>query len=406
MKLFKRVSILLLAGMLLFGGLKAFSKPEVVVTEKEQIRIEERLDEQKVKIDMERIALEQRILASNKAIDSIEDNVSINLLTVRGSEMVRLNLDEQNTKLGEYFFGSEVDLKLDYHARYFIETDNIKSYVDSGTGMLVMSLDARDIIVDGISVDSHYLAENRGVWGDKLSNEQLVGLIESTSQGLIRELNDNTDYKHRAMGNLKNVIKDLAIKQGVELISLDGGTTSERLNIIPTKEYEMPKQLTNGIPINDYSNEVVYGVNKQKLSEVKAIVLHSTSNPNVGVKGHINWSKNDKNALMVSYYIDSKEVGKTFKDGYAGFGIKDYNGYTNDTVVNIEICESDNPEIQQKAIDNAILLVKELMKQYPQAEITTHRNLSSYGKSCPRILIDDKDKMKNFENKLGKELTW
>ncbi|MGL5689890.1 MAG: hypothetical protein ACRDD8_03625, partial [Bacteroidales bacterium] len=78
------------------------------------------------------------------------------------------------------------------------------------------------------------------------------------------------------------------------------------------------------MPINDYSNEVVYGVNKDTLEEVKAIVVHSTANPGVGVKSHVKWGKENPNALLTMYYVDSKEIGKMTKDGMAGYGIKTF----------------------------------------------------------------------------------
>lgn len=147
---------------------------------------------------------------------------------------------------------------------------------------------------------------------------------------------------------------------------------------------------------------MVHGVNKEKLEDVKAIIIHSTANVGVGVEGHITWSKNDPNALMTMYYVDSKTIGKTTKDGMAGFGIKNYNGYKNSNTISIEMTEATTQELQNKTIDNTVWLVRELMKKYPNAEIKFHSEVNDYGKICPRILQDGVGvEEKEFREMLG-----
>ncbi len=122
----------------------------------------------------------------------------------------------------------------------------------------------------------------------------------------------------------------------------------------------------------------------------KYLTIHSTGNPNSTAQNEADFvCKNSTRQASYHFVCDDKQVIQILPTNevawHAGDGGK---GAGNRQSIGIEICESGD---RRAAVDNAIWLTKELMRNLKilASRIVQHNHWS--GKNCPRILRD-----KNF----------
>ena len=141
---------------------------------------------------------------------------------------------------------------------------------------------------------------------------------------------------------------------------------------------------------------VKYGHNNTPLSKenVKYIIIHGTgeevkdvdamnfiTNLNRDDGGELN---NKKNATH--FYIDDSKIVQALDLNIESWNAgEEYNPYS----ISLEICTYINKSKQEQAIRNAVSLVEILKKEYPQAKIVSHKQVSSYGKKCPSFIYGD-----------------
>lgn len=147
------------------------------------------------------------------------------------------------------------------------------------------------------------------------------------------------------------------------------------------------------------ASNVNYGYNAEhKIKQVDYIVVHSTDNPNADGQAHIHWLNTNKNANAVHYYIDANGVTQALSEDIQAWGVGDAVRQTsikNSNSIQIEICEYSDETLQNQAIQNAILFIKQDLKmRYPNAKIVKHQDASD--KLCPRILLRHKNDWLNF----------
>jgi N-acetylmuramoyl-L-alanine amidase len=115
------------------------------------------------------------------------------------------------------------------------------------------------------------------------------------------------------------------------------------------------------------------------------ITIHSTGNPRSTAQNEADNVCNNHPKLKVSFHavVDDKEAIQVLPFNEVGWHAGDGAGKGNMASIGIEICESGN---RQKALENAIRLVKDLMDGYkiPLKNVVQHNHWS--GKDCPRIL--------------------
>lgn len=119
----------------------------------------------------------------------------------------------------------------------------------------------------------------------------------------------------------------------------------------------------------------------------KYITIHETGNksPTAGALNHANYLCGGGKNYFVSwhYAVDDKIISQSIPDNenawHAGDG---ENGTGNRESLAIEICVNSNSDFK-KAIDNAILLVADLMKKHkiPLENVVQHNHWK--GKNCP-----------------------
>jgi len=137
---------------------------------------------------------------------------------------------------------------------------------------------------------------------------------------------------------------------------------------------------------NIVSKSVADKVTYSGINSKKYIVIHETANTSKGADadahGRLQANGNSRNASW-HYQVDDKEIIQSFSDNaqcwHAG------NRRYNEQSIGIEICVNSDGDFE-KAVDNAVDLVKYLMDKYNISVSNVIQHNQASGKNCPRYL--------------------
>lgn len=123
-----------------------------------------------------------------------------------------------------------------------------------------------------------------------------------------------------------------------------------------------------------------------------SITIHQTGNIGAAAKNNHNYMKNcNKSGDRIAswhFTVDDKEIYQAQSCNYKTFHAGTAAG--NSSSIGIEICMFNDKEKQKKAYDNAIELVKILLKYYGWTIDKVKRHKDWSGKHCPAWLIEGK----------------
>ena len=123
-----------------------------------------------------------------------------------------------------------------------------------------------------------------------------------------------------------------------------------------------------------------------------SITIHNTGNIGAAAKNNHNYMKNlnKTGGRTASWHftVDDKEIYQAQSCNYKCYHAGNATG--NNTSIGIEICMFNDKEKQRKAYENAIALVKILLKNYGWGIDKVKRHKDWSGKHCPAWLIEGK----------------
>lgn len=164
------------------------------------------------------------------------------------------------------------------------------------------------------------------------------------------------------------------------------------------------------------ANRGNYGASRS-LSKIKYIVIHYTGNDGDTDEGNGNYFKNNVVEVSAHYFVDDDSVTQSVPDNYVAWsvggsrysnykstgGAKYYGVVNNTNSISVEICDDiKNGSIYPSTatINNAVALVKSLMKKYNIPVENVIRHFDVTGKLCPAYWVDNDKWLKEFRNKL------
>lgn len=139
---------------------------------------------------------------------------------------------------------------------------------------------------------------------------------------------------------------------------------------------------------------IKYNKTAKKGRKVEYIVIHDTGNTSKGanVDSHFRYFNGGNRNASADFFVDDNKVAQftNYKDEYSwhvGDGKGKY-GITNANSIGIEICVNSDGNYQ-KAYNNAVELVKFLMKELnlPISKVVRHYDASR--KSCPKSMMSN-----------------
>jgi N-acetylmuramoyl-L-alanine amidase CwlA len=162
----------------------------------------------------------------------------------------------------------------------------------------------------------------------------------------------------------------------------------------------------------DLAHKENYG-SSRNVSKIKYIVIHYTSNDGDTDENNGKYFKGTVTKTSAHYFVDGDSITQSVPDNYVAYHCGTTKGYKHATCRNtnsigIELCDDvRNGVVYPSAttIENALELVRMLMKKYsiPQSNVIRHYDVT--GKLCPAYWCGTTDKnnkwKSEFWNKLG-----
>ena len=169
------------------------------------------------------------------------------------------------------------------------------------------------------------------------------------------------------------------------------------------------------------ANSKNYG-SKRDTKNIKYIVIHYTGNDGDSDEGNSKYFKNNILKASAHYFVDDDSITQSVPDNYIAYSVggakytnctstgggKYYNKCTNTNSISIELCDSlKNGKVYptKKTIENALELVKDLMKKYnvPASKVIRHFDVN--GKGCPGYWCGSDTKNKKWKTEFHDKLT-
>ena len=155
------------------------------------------------------------------------------------------------------------------------------------------------------------------------------------------------------------------------------------------------------------ANSKNYG-GSRNVNTIKYIVMHYTANNGDTAIGNGNYFKNNVVKASAHYFVDEKNVLQSVPDNYVawhcGAVIYKHKECRNANSIGIELCSYKDSKGQyyfsDATVENAVTLVKELMKKYniPIDNVIRHYDVT--GKTCPAPFVNNSTLWTNFKTKL------
>ena len=149
------------------------------------------------------------------------------------------------------------------------------------------------------------------------------------------------------------------------------------------------------------ANQNNYG-GMRPLSKIRYIVIHYTANDGDSDEGNGNYFANNILKASAHLFVDDDSATQAVPDDYIAYAVggkryytpggRLYGTVTNTNSISVELCDSFKNGIvypTEQTIQNAIDLVRMLMKKYniPHENVIRHYDVN--GKPCPAYWIDD-----------------
>lgn len=323
--------------------------------------------------DLTKAILDVRTSKSERFVNEVTNEIEYITLKQDGTNSVehsRLNEDAGWWK--KTFTESSITVNFDYAAIFSIATSDINIYVSDG--VVHIDYDPNIIDVKSIEVSNITTTSKKDWFGKKYSNQELVSIVDLAKENIYKELNADANLKKESSDNLNTYFTELAKK-----MELDGF-------IINNEEIiEQPYTFID-------KGNVKYNHPFEHLQSVDYIVIHSTDCIDLDAMdfyNRLNTSKTER-GTSANYYVDDKNVVEAIDNNLKSYhcGINNKINCTNNNSLGLEITEFGDPVRQQKAIENAVSFVNEvLLKEFPNAKVLMHRQVKPT--QCPHILTDE-----------------
>ena len=160
------------------------------------------------------------------------------------------------------------------------------------------------------------------------------------------------------------------------------------------------------------ANRANYG-QARSTSKIKYIVVHYTGNDGDTDEANAKYFKSRIVKASAHYFVDGNSVTQSVPDNYiawhCGGGLQGLKGHkyflkcTNTNSIGVELCDEKKNgkyDFTDATINNAVALIKDLMKKYnvPASNVIRHYDVT--GKICPKPFVDSETAWNNFKSKL------
>jgi hypothetical protein len=349
------------------------AKYKTAITEEEQ-KIEDR-EQAKAEVDVAKKVLSLRTDKAKRLVDNINNEIEFITLTEDGTDTVKHSrLSKDAGWLDKTFKNSKVSITFDYSAIFSIATKNIEIYISDG--IVYINYNTDDIKVKSIETSNAVTESGHGWFGKKYSNQEVLSIVEIAKDKIYKELNTDNKRKEQSIVNLDKYFQDMASKVGVDKVVING-----------------KKEINNTYNFID-NGTIKYNHGDKPLNNVKYIVIHSTAFKDKSALEFYNTYNRSEISRKANthFFVDDENVVQmlptNLQSWNCGTKKEPLIPCNNANSISIEICEFNDSDKQEKAINNCVKFVQEVLKvEFPDAEIVMHREV--VGTKCPSVLTDE-----------------
>lgn len=170
----------------------------------------------------------------------------------------------------------------------------------------------------------------------------------------------------------------------------------------------------------NYADRSNYG-GYRSVSKIKYIVIHYTANDGDTDESNARFFKTPNRKASAHYFVDDDSVTISVPDTYIAWSVggNRYSDYkstggatyykicTNTNSINIELCDTQKNgenDVSEKTLENAIELIRTLMKKYNVPINNVIRHFDTTGKKCPSYFVDN-TKWNDFKTRISSTST-
>jgi N-acetylmuramoyl-L-alanine amidase len=318
--------------------------------------------------------LKSKTEVAKRYITQINSEIEYIALTESGKQSVYHEKSKESDGLWQkYLENCNINIGFDYKAVLSIKTKYI--VLNSDNGVTSITYNPSDITVKSIDISNIISKVDKGIFSKGYSNQESLSLLEIAKDNLNNQISSDTKLKKKAEENLNTYFIDMANKCNVTRLSING-----KMAINKGYTFLFPGTIKHNHP-------------SVGLQSIKYIVIHSTAVKDVDA---LQWydrlnSKQTDRGTSAHFFADDKNIVQTIPTN-----LKSYNCGLNNKIadcdnnssLSIEIAEFTDKEHQQKAIENTVDFVNNVLKaKYPDTKIVLHRDLDAT--ACPEVLTDE-----------------
>lgn len=147
-----------------------------------------------------------------------------------------------------------------------------------------------------------------------------------------------------------------------------------------------------------------------RVATIRYIVIHYTgNNGDTALNNSVYFANNEKLNASAHYFVDEEEVWQSVKDENTAWhcgtdGVYKHSTCRNENSISVELCsrKATNGQFyfKEKTIENAINLVRILMRKYniPLENVIRHYDVT--GKICPQPFVNDASQWTSFKKRI------
>lgn len=160
------------------------------------------------------------------------------------------------------------------------------------------------------------------------------------------------------------------------------------------------------------ANRANYG-KQRNVRDIKYIVIHYTGNDGDNAKNNCLYFQRKIVKASAHYFVDDYGLKQSVPDNYVAYSVGGkkypytnplaYGKCVNSNSISVELCDcrkNGTYDFTSKTIQNAVVLVKDLMKKYNVPIERVIRHYDVVGKVCPKPFVNDTNAWNNFKSKL------
>ena len=399
MKLFKRIEqlgknilkiiICTFGIIIIFSNLNIIkSNPSFTTTQpiQQEINIQQQATDKNIDLLKQQLKQQNKEIQRKKNVE--QANLFINTIHSSDTQLVcntisgEYQSDYQRKSKDDFIFFNNASIYMinSYISKIGIYTSDLVFSSDK-QGNVTITYSKDNLQVLSTEITNTTYSDNRDLFGKGYSKQELVAIIENNTDEIKQQILSNQDYILQAEKSLQDYYINLAKSMNVKSITFNNNEKTSTYITLPNPSYIY----------KDYTT-VKHGHANKPLNakNVKYIILHGTGTTatNVSAENHIIWLNNDNatDQNACHFYVDEDSINQALPLDIVSWNAgKDYN----DKSISIEICTFDDEEKQLQAISNAKELLDKLRVKFPNAEIVTHNQVSSWQKPCPIFVYGD-----------------